>query len=138
MSERFVDTSGWAEWADHTLRYHALALALFSETWDQGGRLLTTDYVLGELTALLTSPLRMPKPKQIQLLDAIHSDPSVQVVSLDVLQKRRAWDLWRARPDKSWSFVDCASFTVMRERGLTEALTTDHHFEQAGFIRLLK
>ncbi len=43
-----------------------------------------------------------------------------------------------ARADKEWSLVDCASFVVMQQRGLTEALTTDRHFEQAGFVRLLK
>ena len=40
--------------------------------------------------------------------------------------------------DKEWSLVDCASFVIMKQRGVTEALTTDHHFEQAGFVRLLK
>ena len=43
-----------------------------------------------------------------------------------------------ARPDKDWSLTDCISFVVMQERGITEALTADHHFEQAGFAALLK
>ncbi len=42
------------------------------------------------------------------------------------------------RPDKEWSLVDCASFVLMRQREINEALTSDHHFEQAGFSRLLK
>jgi len=46
--------------------------------------------------------------------------------------------LFQRRPDKTWSLVDCASFVVMQKRGITEALTSDVHFEQAGFIRLLK
>ena len=49
----------------------------------------------------------------------------------------RAWELLENRLDKTWSLVDCASFVVMEQRGLTDALTTDHHFEQAGFVRLL-
>lgn len=49
----------------------------------------------------------------------------------------QAWKLLEDRLDKTWSLVDCASFVVMEERGLTEALTTDRHFEQAGFVRLL-
>jgi predicted nucleic acid-binding protein len=48
-----------------------------------------------------------------------------------------AFTLYGNRPDKSWSLTDCASFVVMRERGLTEALTTDEHFRQAGFRALL-
>jgi uncharacterized protein len=42
-----------------------------------------------------------------------------------------------SRRDKEWSLTDCISFVVMKERGLTEALTADHHFEQAGFKALL-
>jgi predicted nucleic acid-binding protein len=42
------------------------------------------------------------------------------------------------RPDKEWSLTDCISFVVMNERGITDALTSDHHFEQAGFQILLK
>ena len=45
----------------------------------------------------------------------------------------RGLALYRARPDKAWSLIDCISFMVMTERGITEALTGDHHFEQAGF-----
>src|SRR5688572_3298855 len=124
MIERFVDTSGWAEWADHTLRYHAQAKVAFDDVWDQGGRLITTSLVLVELTALLTRPLRMPKVKQIQLLDEVRADGSVTIVPIESVREAAAWSLWHARPDKSWSLVDCASFVVMQERGLTEALTT--------------
>jgi predicted nucleic acid-binding protein len=46
--------------------------------------------------------------------------------------------LLKARLDKEWSLVDCASFVVMQHRSIVEALTADHHFEQAGFVRLLK
>jgi predicted nucleic acid-binding protein len=46
-------------------------------------------------------------------------------------------ELYSRRPDKEWSLTDCISFVVMEEHGLTEALTTDHHFEQAGFTALL-
>lgn len=46
--------------------------------------------------------------------------------------------LYRGRSDKEWSLTDCVSFNIMRERGLTSALTYDHHFEQAGFEALLR
>jgi predicted nucleic acid-binding protein len=60
------------------------------------------------------------------------------VVIIDTQLDAAAWRLWESRPDKSWSLVDCSSFVVMQQRALTSALTTDHHFEQAGYTRLLK
>jgi predicted nucleic acid-binding protein len=49
----------------------------------------------------------------------------------------RGWDLYTQRPDKEWSLTDCVSFTVMRQLRITEALTGDCHFQQAGFRVLL-
>lgn len=62
----------------------------------------------------------------------------IEIVRIDEALEREAWQLWESRPDKTWSFVDCSSFIVMQREGLTEAVTADHHFEQAGFVRLLK
>jgi predicted nucleic acid-binding protein len=62
----------------------------------------------------------------------------VEIVHIDQSLDTASWRLWESRPDKEWSLVDCASFLVMQQKGLTEALTTDHHFEQSGFVRLLK
>jgi predicted nucleic acid-binding protein len=50
---------------------------------------------------------------------------------------RAALALLNDRLDKSYSLCDAASFLLMRGHGIREALTTDHHFEQEGFIRLL-
>jgi predicted nucleic acid-binding protein len=138
MLERFVDTSAWAAWADRSEAHHRRAITLFEEVWDQGGRLVTTNFVLIELVALLNRPLRVPRTQQIQLLDDLRGDASVEVVPIDPSLESSAWGLWRSRPDKDWSLVDCASFIVMQRRGLTEALTSDHHFAQAGFLRLLQ
>lgn len=138
MIERFADTSGWAAWADRTLQYHELAVQEFDQVWKLQRQIITTEPVLAELTALLTRPMRMPKGKQIELIMAIRSDPFVKVISLSEKQIEASWELWRTRPDKLWSFVDCSSFIVMQQLGLIEALTTDHHFEQAGLVRILK
>jgi predicted nucleic acid-binding protein len=92
--------------------------------------------VLDELLAALSKiPLR---PYAIRGVEAIRSNPNVEVLPQTSLQFVSAFDSYRSVSDKEWSLTDCASFVLMRERGLTEALAHDHHFEQAGFIALLR
>jgi predicted nucleic acid-binding protein len=59
-------------------------------------------------------------------------------VSVDAKLFDRAVSLYSARPDKEWGLTDCISFVLMSERGIAQALTTDRHFEQAGFLNVLK
>jgi uncharacterized protein len=59
------------------------------------------------------------------------------VVWVDQTLHRAAFALLQSQPDKTYSLCDAVSFLMMRERGLSEALTTDRHFEQAGFVRML-
>jgi predicted nucleic acid-binding protein len=63
--------------------------------------------------------------------------PEVTVVYVEEFLHREALALLRERPDKDWSLCDAVSFILMQQYRITEALTTDHHFEQAGFVRLL-
>ena len=72
-----------------------------------------------------------------EFLQALEDDAGVTIVSLDEQLYAGGLALSRDRPDKSWSLTDCISFVVMRNRGLTDALTGDRHFEQAGFTILL-
>jgi predicted nucleic acid-binding protein len=94
--------------------------------------------VIAELVALLTSPLRISRPSIITFVEGLRNSPWVEIVYVDPSLGADAWQLLRTRQDKEWSLVDCASFVVMTRRGIVDALTTDHHFEQAGFVRLLK
>jgi uncharacterized protein len=138
MTSWFADTSGWAAWLGRREPSHGLAVSLVTQARQDGRHLVTTNYVLNELVALLTNPLRMPRGQQVQLLTDLRTATWVDIVHIDPALDSAAWALWMSRPDKDWSLVDCASFVVMQRQGLTGALTTDHHFEQAGFIRLLK
>jgi predicted nucleic acid-binding protein len=134
----FADTSDWASAVDRTQTYHTLAGSLIRQAKEAGETIVTTNYVLAELASLLTSPLRIPRAQQIPFLSGLRAASWVEIVHIDAVLDAAAWRLWQSRPDKEWSLIDCSSFVVMRNRGLTEAFTTDHHFEQAGFIRLLK
>jgi uncharacterized protein len=104
----------------------------------QGSKVVTSNYVIAELVALLTRPLRIPRRTVVNVIDGIKASPFVETVHIDAGTDNDAWRLLGTRLDKEWSLVDCASFVLMQQRGLVDALTTDSHFEQAGFVRLLK
>jgi predicted nucleic acid-binding protein len=69
----------------------------------------------------------------IALIEAIESDPSIEIVALTKELCQLGMELYRNRMDKEWGLIDCISFVVMTERGITKALTTDEHFQQYGF-----
>ena len=79
----------------------------------------------------------MSQGKIVDFSDEVLVDDSVEIVWVGEDLHRRAVELLRQRQDKKYSLCDAVSFVLMRERGETEALTTDRHFEQEGFARLL-
>ncbi|HLM69274.1 MAG TPA: hypothetical protein VK358_17170, partial [Longimicrobium sp.] len=74
----------------------------------------------------------------VRLLEKIHRDPAINIVSITDDLYREAFAAYRGRPDKEWGLIDCMSFVIMQRLGIREALTTDHHFEQAGFRALMR
>jgi uncharacterized protein len=68
----------------------------------------------------------------------LEADQKAEIVLPGPALWQRGIELYAERPDKGWSLTDCISFVVMQDRGITDALTADHHFEQAGFTALLK
>jgi predicted nucleic acid-binding protein len=68
----------------------------------------------------------------------LQDNAAVQVIYVSEALHRTALEFLRQRPDKHWSLCDAASFLLMAQHGIRDALTTDHHFEQAGFVRLLR
>ena len=100
------------------------------------GRMLTTGWVLTELGDGLASPAN--RTSFLTTLNLLRTEPNVSLVGCSDQLLNAGVELYRERPDKSWSLTDCISFVVMQREGITEALTGDKHFEQAGFVALLK
>jgi predicted nucleic acid-binding protein len=100
------------------------------------GQILTTEWVLTEVADALASPAQ--REQFLNLLELINGEAHWIIVEASHELFSRGVALFSQRLDKSWSLTDCISFAVMREHGLSEALTADHHFEQAGFVPLLK
>ncbi len=136
MSEVFADTSGWISSFISSEPHHVKAASLLTQCQQQNLQIVTTNYVLSELVVLFTR-FRVQRSKALTYIRAIRDSTWIEVVHIDEKLDDQAWKLLEARLDKTWSLVDCASFVVMEDRGLTDALTTDRHFEQAGFVRLL-
>ena len=145
MTKLFVDTSGWANLIDisqpyHDLAvqiYHDLAVQIYYDRRSQKHKIITTNYIICELVALLSSPLRIPRNKAIAFIQSLKKSPYIQIIHIDEKIDLQAWELLTQREDKNWSLVDCSSFVIMKQYGISEALTNDHHFEQAGLIKLL-
>ena len=134
MKVVFADTGYWEAVLNPNDKLHTKAQEASAALGKV--RLLTTEMVLSELLAALSKvPVR---PFAIRGVEAIRSNPNVEVVPQTSLQFSTAFDRYRSMADKEWSLTDCASFNVMRERGLTDALAHDRHFEQAGFVALLR
>jgi predicted nucleic acid-binding protein len=133
MHGRFADTSYYIALINPDDETHTLATRLTSEL---KGQVVTTSFVLNELANFLVRPPN--RSLFLEMLDAMRRDPQVVIVPMTQALFDRGVELYAQRLDKEWSVTDCISFLVMNDRALTDALTSDHHFEQAGFNVLLK
>jgi predicted nucleic acid-binding protein len=127
-----LDTAGLLCFFDEDQPFHEEAGVYFRAADTR----LTHSYVVSEFIALAHSR-NLDRRAALDFLEDILASPQVEIVWVDERLNREAMNLLRARPDKSYSLCDAVSFVLMHRSGLTEALTTDRHFEQEGFRRLL-
>ncbi|HJT78303.1 MAG TPA: PIN domain-containing protein [Gemmataceae bacterium] len=129
----FADTFALLAWLNPRDAAHPVVTAYLDGFT---GRLVTTEWVLVEVADALSAP--SARATAVAFLTAVRGDPLFDVVGYEPAVYRDGFDLFASRPDKAWSLTDCISFTVMTAKGLTEALTADRHFEQAGFRAVFK
>ncbi len=128
-----IDTSGFLCKFEKNEIHHEKA----TEIYESATILLTSSYILAEFTAL-AHVRGIPRKKIIQFSEDVLADEKTDIVWVDAQLHRTAIELLKRRLDKSYSLCDAVSFVLMRSRGVNAALTTDKHFEQEGFVRLLK
>jgi predicted nucleic acid-binding protein len=133
MILQFVDTHYLLALVNSSDKYHVAAV---QRSRGRVGRLLTTTWVLVEFADALSAV--DTRERAARFLRGFQAESYVEVVPPTSQQFQHALDRYEQRPDKGWSLTDCISFLVMEERGIAEALTADHHFEQAGFRALLR
>ncbi len=100
--------------------------------------IVTTEMALVEALNHLSGRGQTFRLLAVQMVRELENNPNVEVVSQTRAQFQAAVARYASRPDQTWGLTDCASFLVMEEYGITEALAHDQDFEQAGFVALLR
>jgi len=135
MPTVLVDTAAWIALVNTRDELHDRAKQTMAELRRSTVALVTTDFVLLEVAnAFCTSAWRS---KAIKLIEGLRSLPNLQIIEADSSLLLDGWQLYCDRLDKEWSLTDCVSFAVMEKAQIRQAFTSDHHFEQAGFEKLL-
>jgi predicted nucleic acid-binding protein len=131
----FADTVFWVGLIRRSDQHRSAVLPWQNWIQTEGVHIVTTEAVFWEFLNICSEiHLRQIAAHSYQ---ACVEDPSISIVRFQSRNIRSAFEIYQSRIDKEWSLTDCFSFQVMTKRRLTDALTTDHHFHQAGFRALL-
>lgn len=128
MNQVFIDTGFVVGLVNKRDQFHNRA-TLLAKKFDRVPS-ITTEAILFEIGNALAKEFRK---EAIEVFDYFYSSHEIEVVHITPMLFEQALNDYKLFQDKSWSLVDCVSFVVMKERELSEALTFDKHFEQAGF-----
>jgi len=130
-----MDSAGFLALWDASDTLHRTAVRLHKELLKKRCRFFVTDYVADETAPLLR--IRHSHSAAADFLETIERSESLHLEWITPDRFHAAVVLFRRYQDKEWSFTDCVSFVTMRELRIQEAFSSDHHFEQAGFVPLL-
>ena len=135
MNKVFLDTSYAVALSAPTDENHQRAVEIGEELDAAGTTFITTRAILLEIGNALAKVRH--RQAAVRLLQALENDPKVEILPASDETCLRAFEMYKERLDKEWGLIDCISFVVMNDHGITQALTADHHFRQAGFEILL-
>jgi len=131
----FVDTVAWIALLNISDGLHTPAQQIINDLRQQNVRLVTTEFVLIEVADALSAPA--VRAHTVAFINGLRQLAILHIVPASSSLLADGWTLYSQRPDKAWSLTDCTSFVVMTHEHMTRAFTSDHHFEQAGFVKLL-
>ncbi|CAD5915901.1 23S rRNA-specific endonuclease VapC20 [Planktothrix agardhii] len=135
MKKVFVDTAAWLALINDKDYFHNSAVRIRKELKSQGYYFVTSDFVFLEVADALNNPKF--RKNAIMFINRFKTLSDLLVIPVSDTLFQLGWQLYCQRLDKDWGLTDCISFVIMQRENITEAFTTDKHFEQAGFIRLL-
>lgn len=131
MNRLFVDTAGWMAMADSKDPRHKESLHYRDQSLEQSAVLVTSNYILDETLTLIRMRLGIEPAEKWWA--QVSESPRCNVQWIDPDRAEKALHLFFHWRDQSFSFTDCTSFILMREMGIENVITSDHHFITAGF-----
>ncbi len=132
----FADTGYWVALLNPQDDLHPKATHLSKSL--QPVHIVTSEVVLTEVLNDFSKRGEFFRNLAIRLIDSLRAHANTTIIPQSSQQFDEALRLYSQRPDKEWSQTDCASFNIMGENGMTEALAYDKHFAQAGFVALMR
>jgi predicted nucleic acid-binding protein len=138
MNELFADSGYWIALYNHNDRLHGVALLLSKKYFETRAPIITSEMVFVEVLNHFSKFGERVRRDVVSFISRLSFDPLITVIAQTSEQFRQAAAFYAQMDDKSWSLTDCASFLIMHEHDIREALTYDKHFEQAGFKALLR
>ncbi len=134
MKKVFADTAYWIAICDKRDEHHEVAVEISKKAL----LVFTSEMVLTEFLNFFAGKGQQLRGMAIDVVNKILDYHNIRIDPQTRDNFNNALDLYKKHNDKNWSLTDCSSIVICKQRGLTEVLTADHHFEQAGFTILLK
>ncbi|MBF0564903.1 MAG: PIN domain-containing protein [Nitrospirae bacterium] len=132
----FIDTTAWLALINKSDDFFNKACSIRDELLKDGCHFFVTNYIIVEIANSLSR--KVWRNRAISLINFIYNSDDIEVIEVNKEIYNQALEIYKHRQDKEWGLTDCTSFIVMSTNGIAEAFTNDRHFEQAGFIALLK
>lgn len=136
MPRVFVDTAAWIALINVDDVLHVPARQIMNTLRQEKTLLVTTEFVLLEVADALSAPKF--RAKVVTFLNGLRRLAVLKIIPVSPSLFAEGWKLYSERPDKEWSLTDCTSFATMKQEQVSQAFTSDRHFEQAGFMKLLQ
>lgn len=138
MNAVFADTGFWIALLNPIDELHEKALALSKTIVARGQAVMTSEMVFTDLLNHFAKFSPTQRRAAITLIEQMTQHPQLVIAPQTSEQFSQAMQLYAQRADKPWSLTDCASFLIMQQHGIMDALAYDRHFIQAGFRALLR
>jgi predicted nucleic acid-binding protein len=135
LRQVFADTAYWLALTNPFDQHHDKATRASASL--EGKRIVTSDAVLIEYLNALADKGGTVRQAAVRSVESILRNPGVTVIAQTRRLFLKGFSFYKARGDKGYSLTDCVSMVIMRQRKISNALTTDHHFEQEGFVALM-